>query len=53
MCEYLGYEVKKLKRVRIMNINLDLKAGKYRDLTQSELNTLNQLLINSNKTSNT
>jgi 23S rRNA pseudouridine2604 synthase len=27
MCEYLGYEVKKLKRIRIMNIKLDLPIG--------------------------
>lgn len=50
MCEYLGYEVKNLKRVRIMNIKLDLKVGEYRDFTSSELNTLNQLLANSSKT---
>ena len=50
MCEHLGYEVKKLKRVRIMNINLDVKVGEYRDFTSSELNTLNQLLTNSSKT---
>ena len=50
MCEYLGYEVKKLKRVRIMNIKLDVKVGEYRTFTASELNTLNQLLANSSKT---
>lgn len=50
MCEYLGYEVKKLKRVRIMNIKLDVKLGEYRDFTSSELNTLNQLLSGSSKT---
>ena len=50
MCEYLGYEVKNLKRVRIMNIKLDIKVGEYRDFTSSELNTLNQLLANSSKT---
>tara|TARA_B100000073_G_C23600025_1_gene520023 strand:+ start:169 stop:909 length:741 start_codon:yes stop_codon:yes gene_type:complete len=52
MCEYLGYDVKKLKRVRIMNIKLDVKVGEYRDFTSSELNTLNQLLCNSSKTFN-
>ena len=52
MCEYLGYEVKRLKRVRIMNIKLDVKVGGYRDFTSTELNTLNQLLINSSKTFN-
>ena len=30
MCEYLGYHVKELKRVRIMNINLDMKVGGWR-----------------------
>ncbi len=52
MCEYLGYEVKQLKRIRIMNINLDVKTGDYRNFTSSELNTLNQLLANSAKTFN-
>ena len=50
MCEYLGYEVKQLKRIRIMNIKLDLKLGKHRSFTVAELNTLNQLLTNSSKT---
>ncbi len=37
MCEALGYEVKILKRVRIMNIELgDLPRGKWRFLTQNE-----------------
>ncbi len=44
MCEYLGYEVKKLKRTRIMNIKLNMPIGKYRELTSSELTELNQLL---------
>jgi 23S rRNA pseudouridine2604 synthase len=52
MCEYLGYDVKKLKRVRIMNVKLDVKVGEYRDFTASELNTINQLLTNSSKTFN-
>ncbi len=50
MCEYLGYEVKKLKRIRIMNINLDVPIGKWRDLTDEELSTLNNLLQDSSKT---
>ena len=50
MCEYLGYDVKKLKRIRIMNINLDIKAGDYREFSSEELNRINQLLIKSNKT---
>ena len=41
MCEYLGYEVVALKRIRIMNIKLgDLQIGKWRDLTQKELQGL-------------
>ncbi len=41
MCEYLGYKVSKLRRIRFMNIELkDLKSGTYRKLTQSELSEL-------------
>lgn len=50
MCEFLGYEVKKLKRIRIMNIKLDLPLGKWRDLTDQELSELNILLDGSSKT---
>ncbi len=50
MCEYLGYEVKKLKRIRIMNIKLDLPIGKWRDLTDEEMKQLDSLLENSSKT---
>ncbi|RZJ83493.1 MAG: 23S rRNA pseudouridine synthase F, partial [Chryseobacterium sp.] len=46
------YEVKKLKRVRIMNIKLDLPVGKWRDLTETELSELNKLLEDSAKTFN-
>lgn len=52
MCNYLGYEVKRLKRVRIMNISLDLKIGQYRHFTNSEITTLSQLVSNSHKTIN-
>lgn len=41
MCEALGYQVKSLLRVRVMNIELgDLKPGEYRSLTDQELNEL-------------
>ena len=50
MCEFLGYKVERLKRVRIMNVTLDIKTGHYRDFTASELKTLNQLLTHSSKT---
>ena len=37
MCEYLGYKVTRLKRIRFMNITLgDLETGKWRYLTSSE-----------------
>lgn len=50
MCEYQGYRVRSLKRVRIMNVKLDLKVGKWRYLKPTELNTLHQLLSQSSKT---
>jgi 23S rRNA pseudouridine2604 synthase/16S rRNA pseudouridine516 synthase len=50
MCESLGYRVKSLKRVRIMNIKLDVPTGKYREFTKEELIELNRLLENSSKT---
>ena len=50
MCDSLGYRVISLKRVRIMNINLDLPTGKYREFTQEELLELNRLLKKSSKT---
>jgi len=37
MCEYFDYDVKKLKRVRIMNIKLDIPVGNYRDFTDKEI----------------
>ena len=50
MCEYLGYHVQQLKRVRIMNIHLDLPNGKYREMTKEEFRELNNLLADSSKT---
>ena len=50
MCESLGYRVRSLKRVRIMNIKLDVATGKYREFTKEELSDLNKLLENSSKT---
>ncbi|WP_460218327.1 pseudouridine synthase [Psychroserpens sp. MEBiC05023] len=49
MCEYLTYEVQTLKRVRIMNIPLDVPVGVYRELTSEEFKTLGKLLEDSNK----
>ena len=50
MCESLGYGVLSLKRVRIMNIKLDIPPGKFREFTKEELLELNLLLENSSKT---
>ena len=50
MCESLGFRVKSLKRVRIMNIKLDVSTGEYREFTKEELLELNELLKNSSKT---
>ena len=49
MCEYLNYEVQSLKRTRIMNILQKCEVGTYRDLTDEELNTLNETLKDSKK----
>jgi 23S rRNA pseudouridine2604 synthase len=50
MCEYFGYTVKQLKRIRIMNIHLDLPVGKWRDLSDKEMEELNLLIQDSSKT---
>lgn len=45
MCEALGYEVKDLLRVRVMNIRLgSLKEGEYREVTDAELEELYQMI---------
>jgi 23S rRNA pseudouridine2604 synthase len=50
MCEYLGYDVLKLKRTRIMNVHLDIPVGKWRHLTEKELIEINQMVSTSVKT---
>lgn len=50
MCEFLDYKVTKLKRVRIMNVKLDLPVGEWRDLTKEELKEINRLVSSSTKT---
>jgi 23S rRNA pseudouridine2604 synthase len=41
MCEYLGYKVVSLKRIRVMSIGLgDLKQGQWRELTATEVESL-------------
>lgn len=51
MCEYLGYEVKTLKRSRIMSVELDkLKVGEWRYLTDNEMSEINTAVAGSTKT---
>ena len=50
MCEYLDYKVKSLKRVRIMNIHLDMPVGTWRDFRPEELEEMHRLLEESKKT---
>src|SRR5690606_21342188 len=47
MCEYLEYEVVALRRIRIMNIKLDIPVGEWREFTKDELKELNNLISNS------
>lgn len=49
MCDYLDYDVQTLKRVRIMNIILDVPVGEYRELTTEEFKELTVLLEHSQK----
>ena len=49
MCEYLNYRVVKLKRIRIMNIELNVGTGRYRDLTKREFLELQSLIEDSDK----
>lgn len=51
MCEALGYNVVALKRVRIMNFTVsNLPTGKWRYFTPTEIENINEMLMNSSKT---
>ena len=52
MCEYLGYKVTRLQRLRVMNIKLgDLKPGTYRHVSEEEIKELYELIkYSSNET---
>ncbi len=51
MCEHLGYDVKTLKRTRIMNVELgNLKVGEWRYLTKNEIREINSMVADSSKT---
>ena len=48
MCQYFGYRVVALKRIRVMNIKLgNLKRGEYRDVTEKEQKELMKMLSQS------
>lgn len=54
MCEYFGYEVRKLERVRIMNVSLTgIPLGEWRDLTETELDGIFSMIEKSSSESNT
>jgi pseudouridine synthase len=51
MCEYLDYEVIKLKRSRIMNVTIaGIQPGQWRDLTAAEMAEINRAVAHSKKT---
>jgi len=51
MCEHLGYEVRMLKRVRIMQVELGkLPVGKWRNLTSKEMAMIRKMTRRSKKT---
>lgn len=48
MCEYFGYQVTELKRIRIMNLTLDgLRPGEYRDIRPEEWEELQKRIEHS------
>ena len=54
MCEYFGYEVTKLERIRIMNISLKgIPLGEWRELTPDETAQIYQAIKNSSSTQHT
>lgn len=54
MCEFLGYDVQRLIRTRIMNVTLEgLKVGQWRNLTAREMQQINQSVSGSQKTAET
>lgn len=50
MCAYLNYEVYKLKRIKIMNIELDVPYGEWRYINTKELLEIKRLVKDSHKT---
>ena len=50
MVDFTGLRVRSLKRVRIMNVKLDISPGKWRHLTEEELTEIYRLSADSEKT---
>lgn len=51
MCDYLGFQVTKLNRTRIMNVRLgNMGIGKWRELTEDEMQEINHMVKSSSKT---
>lgn len=51
MCDFLGYAVVALRRIRIMNVVLeDLRVGQWRELSKEEMININKLVSHSSKT---
>ncbi len=49
MCEYFGYKVAELTRIRVININLgNLQEGTYRNVTEKELEELKEIILDKN-----
>ena len=49
MCEFLDYRVSRLKRVRIMNIKLDVPTGQWRYLNEDEILVIKSMVAHSVK----
>jgi 23S rRNA pseudouridine2604 synthase len=52
MCEYMGYDVRSLRRIRIMNIKLDLPTGEWRYFTEKEVEEMTKMVSESKKIDN-
>lgn len=51
MCDALGFHVRTLKRIRIMNVTLDgIESGKWRYLSKDEMAIINEAISNSSMT---
>jgi 23S rRNA pseudouridine2604 synthase len=49
MCEHFGYHVRSLRRVRIMNVTLDVPLGRWRYLSDREVKEIQKMVDRSSK----